>query len=116
MPPSIPLFERKPYLQASRRLEKDTDHAVLVEPEFFGFSTGAPRPLSTTRIASLPPISGIPAASVRAEVPGDHILISVWNCSCEAVVYLVSWKTGTATLVLVSGLSEFVLSQVHTNL
>jgi len=42
---------------------------------------------------------------VNAEVLGDHILVTVWNCSCKAVVFLVSWKTGTVTLV--SGFSKF---------
>ena len=98
--------ERKPDERVSHKQE--TDHAVLVQLAFFEFSTGAPHPLSTTHIASLPPISGSYGASVHAEVMGDHVLISIWNYSSEAVLYLVSWKTGTVTLV--SGFSKFVLS------
>jgi len=44
--------------------------------------------------------------SIYAEVLGDHVLISMWNGSGKAVVYLVSWKTGTVTLV--SGFNKFV--------
>jgi len=73
---------------------------------------GAPHPLSTTHIVSLPLFSGTAGGSQRAEVLGDHVLISVWNYSCDSetvtVVYLVSWKAGTVTLV--SGFSKFILS------
>ena len=44
---------------------------------------------------------------MRVEVLGDHILISMWDGWCKAVVYLASWKTGTVTLV--SGFSKFCL-------
>jgi len=78
-------------------------HTALVELAFFEFSTGAPHPLSSTHTVSLPPLSEFPNASVHAEVLGDHVLISVWNYSCDSetvtVVYLVSWKTGTVTLL-----------------
>jgi len=57
---------------------------------------------------SLLPFSATLGRSQRAEVLGDHVLISIWNYSCGAVVYLVSWKTGTVTLV--SGFSKFVLN------
>ena len=36
---------------------------------------------------------------MHAEVLGDHALMSVWNGSGKAVVYLVWWKTGTVILV-----------------
>ena len=39
---------------------------------------------------------------------GDHVLVTVWNRSgCKVAVFLVSWKTGTVTLV--SGFSKFYL-------
>ena len=79
----------------------------MVQLEFFEFSTGAPHPLATTHTVSLPPTSELPKANVNAEVLGDHILVTVWNRSCKAVVYLVSWKTGTVTLV--SGFRKFYL-------
>jgi len=92
---------------------QDADYAVLVQLAFFEFSTGAPHPLSTTHTVSLPPfslppLSNVHDASINAEILHDHVLIPVWNnSSCKVVVYLVSWKTGTMTLV--SGFSEFCL-------
>ena len=44
---------------------------------------------------------------MHAEVLGDHVLLSVWNGSGKAVIYLVWWKTGTVTFV--SGFSNFCL-------
>src|SRR5260221_5731837 len=78
-----------------------------VQLEFFEFSTGAPHPLATTHTVSLPRISNFPNAHVNAEVLGDHVLITVWNRFCTAFVFLVSWKTGIATLV--SGFSKLYL-------
>ena len=99
---SIPLCAKPDKCHSN---EHDTDYTVLVQLEFFEFSTGAPHPLSTTHSLPLPPLSEFPNASVHAEVLGDHVLISVWNYSGKAAVYLVSWKTGTVTLV--SGFSKF---------
>jgi len=79
--------------------EHDPDYTLLVQLEFFEFSTGSPHLLSTTHTLPLPPLSEFPNASVHAEVLGDNVLISVWDYSCKAAVYLVSWKTGTVTLV-----------------
>ena len=53
------------------------------------------------------PLSEFPQASVHAEVLSDHVLVSVSNIRCKAVVYLVSWKKGTLTLV--SSFSKFCL-------
>jgi hypothetical protein len=55
----------------------------------------------------LPQIFGHCYSSVRQEVLGDHILVSVWRSS-EAALYLVSWKTGVVTLV--SGFSKSCLT------
>ena len=84
--------------------EQDADHAVLVQLAFFEFSTGAPHPLSTTYVVSFQPLSEFREASVHAEVLGEHVLITVSDRSSKADVYLVSWKTGTLTLV--SGFSK----------
>jgi hypothetical protein len=87
--------------------EKEPDFTTPVQLEFFEFSTGAPHPLATTHTVSLPLLSEFPDARVNAEVLGDHILITVWNRTCKALVFLVSWKTGIVTLV--SGFSKFCL-------
>ena len=44
---------------------------------------------------------------MHAEVLGDHALISVWNGSGKAVVYLVWWKTGA--VIFVSDLGSIFL-------
>jgi hypothetical protein len=36
---------------------------------------------------------------VDAEVLGDHLLVLVWDTNSRSLIYLVSWKTGTTTLV-----------------
>jgi hypothetical protein len=49
----------------------------------------------------LPPLS---EAFLHAKVLVDHILVLVRNLGAKSVLYLVSWKTGTVTLV--SGLVQ----------
>jgi hypothetical protein len=84
-----------------------SDFDPPVQLEFFEFSTGAPHPLATTCTVPFPPLFEFRDVHVNAEVLGDHILITVWNCSCRALVFLVSWKTGLVTLV--SGFSKLYL-------
>jgi len=74
---------------------------------FFEFTTGAPHPLSSTHTVSLPQHSETPQVVLDAEVLGDHILVVVWVTGSKSLIYLVSWKTGTMTLV--SGLSNSCL-------
>jgi len=66
---------------------------------FFEFTTGAPHPLSSTHTLSLPQHSETPHVVLDAEVVGDHVLVIVWVTRSKSLVYLVSWKTGTMTLV-----------------
>jgi hypothetical protein len=92
--------------------KQDTDYYAsdfVVQLAFFEFSTGAPHPLSIAHTVSLPPLYGIfkLSTSGRAEVLGDHVLISMCDGWCKAIVYLVSWKTGIVTFV--SGFSKFCL-------
>ena len=88
---------------------QDPDSANPLQLAFFEFSTGAPHPLSTTHTVSLPPLPEFHRASVNVEVLGDHVLIPIWNYSnCTTVILLVSWKTGTITLV--SNSSKFCLA------
>ena len=98
----------------SHSIEDDANETALVELAFFEFSTGAPHPLSATHTVSPPPLFEFPNACPHVEFLGDHVLISVWNNSSKAAVYLVQWKTGAVTFV--SGFSKFVLSQAHTSL
>ena len=79
---------------------QDLNYANPIQLAFFEFSTGAPHPLSTTHTVSLPPLPESHRASVNVEILGDHVLIPIWNYgNCSTVVLLVSWKTGTITLV-----------------
>jgi hypothetical protein len=75
----------------------------MVHLAFFEFTTGTPHPLSSMHTVLLPPLSPIPDAVVNAEALGDHILVFVGsaNPGSKTVIYLVSWKSGTVTLVSV---------------
>ena len=74
---------------------------ALVQLTFFQFTTGAHHPLSSTHTVSLPQDPGQPCTFISSEVLGDHVLVTVGG-STEAVLYLVSWKTGAVTLVSTS--------------
>lgn len=91
----IPIF----VLTSHRQQGYDSYDTVRLELAFSEFTTGAPHPLSSTHIVSLPPIAGFQFANVDTEVLGDHILISVRRQTGEASFYLVSWITGTVTFV-----------------
>ena len=86
-------------LTCHRQQGYDSYDTVRLELAFSEFTTGAPHPLSSTHVVSLPPIVGFQFASVDTEVLGDHVLISVRRQTGEASFYLVSWITGTVTFV-----------------
>ncbi|KAI9444491.1 hypothetical protein H4582DRAFT_1909261 [Lactarius indigo] len=74
---------------------------ATVDVSFLEFTTGAVHPLSskpTVRIQS--PLNPVPAVvGLQAEVLGDYILIAVTYEYTGCYVSLISWKTGTTTIV-----------------
>jgi hypothetical protein len=80
------------------------DDDILIQCGFFEFKTGAPHPLSSKHIVSLPMPDELYHGDVCIEVLGEHILVLAYCIGCEYVFYIVSWKTGTTTLV--SGFSK----------
>jgi hypothetical protein len=83
---------------------QEYNEPILVQVAFFEFTTGTPHPLPLTHTLLLPPLFRFSEAFVNAKVIGDHILVLVRNLKVKTVLYLVSWKTGTVTLV--SGLVQ----------
>jgi hypothetical protein len=88
---TVPIF----ILTCHRQQGYDSYGTVRLEFASSEFTTGAPHPLSSTHIVSLPPIFGFQFASVDTEV----VLMSVRRQTGEAPFYLVSWITGTVMFV-----------------
>jgi len=96
--------------------QRDNDGTIVIEVAFFEFTTGAPHPLSSTHTLLLQPLSGFSDAFLSAEVLGDHVLVLVRTIGTKAILYLVSWKTGTVTLVSGIAKSCVVSSLTRENL
>lgn len=83
---------------------------ATVDVSFIEFTTGAIHPLSskpTVRLQS--PLNPVPTVvGLEAEVLGDYILIAVTYEYTGCYVSLISWKTGTTTVV--SGVLKLFLS------
>ncbi|KAI0282427.1 hypothetical protein BC826DRAFT_286195 [Russula brevipes] len=95
--------------------KQDDDGVAQLQLTFSKFTTGVPHPLSApTHTISLPAASGFDFADMNMEVLGDHVLTSVRRQSGQASFYLVSWKTGSVTLVSGSQQTSRVVRQVDT--
>jgi hypothetical protein len=78
---------------------KQDDGLLRLKLALIKFTSGAPHPLSSRHLVELPAIAAFDFSDVGAELLGDHILTSVRCRRGLASFYLVSWKTGTVTLV-----------------
>lgn len=78
---------------------KQGDDLVRLQLAFFQFTTGISHPLSSTHTVQLPSIAAVDFSDVGTEMLGDYILTSIRCRTGLASFYLVSWKSGTVTLV-----------------
>jgi hypothetical protein len=99
---------------SNQQVGGDTDEVRdrQVQLGFYEFTSGAPHPLSSTYTVSLPPFPWF-YVNVSIEVLGDHILVVLWCAQWGAVFYLVSWKTGSMTLVSSLSISYIIQTQAE---
>jgi hypothetical protein len=100
--------------RSNQQVGGDTDEVRVrqVQLGFYEFTSGAPHPLSSTYTVLLPPFPGF-YVNVSIEVLGDHILVLLWCPQRGAVFYLVSWKTGSMTLVSSLSISYIIQTQAE---
>lgn len=76
-----------------------TQHGSHVKLTFLEFTSGAPHPLSSKPTVGLPSNAVLDVAYAAVEVLGDYVLTTVMSGRDVCCFYLVSWKSGTVTLV-----------------
>ena len=72
---------------------------MLVKLTFLDFTTGVPHPLSSKSTVALPSDIVLDVAYAAVEVLGDYVLTTVMSGRDVCCFYIVSWKSGTVTLV-----------------
>lgn len=72
---------------------------MLVKLTFLEFTTGVLHPLSSKSTVALPSDIVLDVAYAAVEVLGDYVLTTVMSGRDVCCFYIVSWKSGTVTLV-----------------